>query len=96
MLEPDLHKAGEIERHLAEQLHRLIILAEDYPDLKASQHFIKLQTELSVVEDTLQHARRFYNGAVRLFNTRIDTFPDLIIARIFQYQYRQYFQMDIT
>jgi len=96
MSEPDLNKAGAVEKDLAEQVKQLIILAEDYPDLKASQHFIQLQTDLSMVEDTLQHARRFYNGAVRLLNTRIDTFPDLIIARIFQYHYRQYFQMDMT
>ena len=65
-----------------------------YPDLKASEHFIELQRELSIVEDTLQHARRFYNDAVRLLNTRIDSFPDLIMAGLFHYQYRQYFQME--
>ena len=96
MSDPDLNKAGAVEKDLAEQVKQLIILAEDYPELKASQHFIQLQSDLSMVEDTLQHARRFYNGAVRLLNTRIDTFPDLIIARIFQYRYRQYFQMDMT
>lgn len=96
MKDPDLHRAGELENDLSKQLKQLIILAEDYPDLKASQHFVQLQTDLSMVEDTLQHARRFYNGAVRMLNTRIDTFPDLFVARIFQYQYRQYFQMDMT
>jgi len=90
----DLDKAGQLENMLSEQLNKMIILAEDYPDLKASQNFIELQKELSAIEDTLQHARRFYNGAVRLLNTRIDTFPDLIVARLFNYQYRQYFQMD--
>lgn len=92
----DLNKAGLLEQTLAEHLNKMIILAEDYPDLKASQHFIELQKELSVIEDTLQHARRFYNGAVRLLNTRIDTFPDLAVARLLNYQYRQYFQMDIN
>lgn len=93
-IDPD--KTGQFEQTLAKHLNKMIILAEDYPDLKASRHFIELQKELSVIEDTLQHARRFYNGAVRLLNTRIDTFPDLAVARLFNYQYRQYFQMDIN
>ncbi len=54
-----------------------------------------LQKELSLIEDTISHAQRFYNGAVRLLNTRIDTFPDLLIARLFHFNYRQYFQLDI-
>ncbi len=90
----DLNKTGQLEKSLSEQLGQIKILAESYPDLKASQHFIELQKELSVIEETLQHARRFYNGAVRLLNTRIDSFPDLAIARLFNFRYRQYFQMD--
>jgi len=92
--EDDLKETGLIEQELEQQIKKLVILAEDYPDLKASEHFIELQRELSIVEDTLQHARRFYNGAVRLLNTQIDSFPDLIMARLFNYQYRQYFQME--
>lgn len=90
----DPEKTGFLEQTLSKHLHKMIILAEDYPDLKASQHFIELQQELSAIEDVLQHARRFYNGAVRLLNTRIDSFPDLAVARLFNYQYRHYFQMD--
>ncbi len=92
--EDDLKQTGLVEQELEQQIKKLVILAEDYPDLKASEHFIELQRELSIVEDTLQHARRFYNGAVRLLNTQIDSFPDLIMARLFNYQYRQYFQME--
>ncbi len=92
--EDDLEQTGLIEQELEQQIKQLVILAEDYPDLKASEHFIELQRELSIVEDTLQHARRFYNGAVRLLNTQIDSFPDLIMAKLFNYQYRQYFQME--
>ncbi len=92
----DLDKTGQFEKNLTEQLSQIKILAEDYPDLKASQHFIELQKELSIIEETLQHARRFYNGAVRMLNTRIDTFPDLAIASLFNFQYRQYFQMNMN
>ena len=95
MKKTDLDQTGIIEHDLEQQIKKLIILAEDYPDLKASQHFIELQKELSIVEDTLQHARRFYNGSVRLLNTRIDTFPDIMLAKLFNYQYRQYFQMEL-
>lgn len=92
---PDLDKSSDVEQRLSEQLGRLLILAEDYPDLKASRHYIDLQKELSTIEDTIAHARRFYNGAVRLLNTRTDSFPDLFIARLFKFKPRQYFQLDI-
>lgn len=94
--EMDLDETGQLEKRLTEQLSQIKILAEDYPDLKASGHFIELQKELSVIEETLQHARRFYNGAVRMLNTRIDTFPDLAVANVFNFKYRQYFQMDMN
>lgn len=94
--EMDLDETGQLEKRLTEQLSQIKILAEDYPDLKASGHFIELQKELSVIEETLQHARRFYNGAVRMLNTRIDTFPDLSVANVFNFKYRQYFQMDMN
>lgn len=93
-INPDLVKTGLIEKNITKQLGRLILLVEDYPDLKASEHYIELQKELTRVEDTLQHARRFYNGAVRLLNIRIDSIPDLIIARLFRYQHRLYFDME--
>ena len=92
----DLDKTGLLEKNLSVQLGQIKILAEDYPDLKASRHFIDLQNELSTIEETLQHARRFYNGAVRMLNTRIDTFPDLAVASLFNFKYRQYFQMDMN
>lgn len=94
--EIDLDKTGLLEKNLTTQLGQIKILAEDYPDLKASQNFINLQKELSIIEETLQHARRFYNGAVRMLNTRIDTFPDLAVAKLFNFKYRQYFQMDMN
>ena len=91
----DLDETSQLEKQLSIQLGQIKILAEDYPDLKASLHFIELQKELSIIEEALQHARRFYNGSVKLLNTRIDIFPDLAIAHLFNVQYRQYFQMDM-
>lgn len=83
-----------IERELENQVHKLIAVAENYPELKANQNFLSLQNDISDVENDIQYARRYYNGAVRIINTRIDTFPDLLIARSFNYKYHEYFQLD--
>lgn len=83
-----------VERELQTQVHKLIAVAENYPELKANQNFLELQKEISNVENDIQYARRYYNGAVRNINTRIDSFPDLIIARFFNYKYHEYFQLD--
>jgi len=83
-----------IERELQSQVHKLIAVAEDYPELKANQNFLVLQKDISEVENDIQYSRRYYNGAVRNINTRIDTFPDLIIARFFNYKYHEYFQLN--
>jgi LemA protein len=83
-----------IERELQTKIHKLIAVAEDYPELKANQNFLELQKDISDVENDIQYARRYYNGAVRNINTRIDSFPDLIIARFFNYKYHEYFQLD--
>ncbi|RMG57822.1 MAG: LemA family protein [Gammaproteobacteria bacterium] len=83
---------GEAEHDLEQALHRVIALAEAYPDLKANQGFLDLQQEISTVEQDLQHARRYYNGAVRQYNTRIEQFPDLLVARLFHFTPAEYFQ----
>ena len=83
-----------IERTLGDQVQKLIAIAENYPDLKANQNFLALQNDISNVENDIQYARRYYNGAVRNINTRIDSFPDLLIARLFSYKYHEYFQLD--
>lgn len=85
---------GQVETELAGQVQRIIALAEQYPDLKASAHFLELQRDLSEVEDHIQYARRYYNGAVRNLNIRVDSFPDLLIARLFGYRHAEYFQLD--
>ena len=83
-----------VERELQTQVHKLIAIAEDYPELKVNQNFLELQKDISNVENDIQYARRYYNGAVRNINTRIDSFPDLVIARFLNYKYHEYFQLD--
>ena len=83
-----------IEGKIGKQLHNLIAIAEDYPDLKANQSFIDLQYNLTEIENQIQYARRYYNGAVRNLNIRIDSFPDLINARFFHYKKADFFEFN--
>lgn len=89
-----IKQLGEIETELGGGIARLIAVAEQYPDLKASSTFITLQQDISETEDHIQYARRYYNGAVRNLNTRIDSFPDTLVARLFRFEYWEYFQQE--
>src|SRR5438067_10553115 len=70
------------ENLLVDALRQLLALREAYPDLKASTQFLELQRQLTVTEDRIQAARRFYNANVRDYNTRVDTFPSMVIASL--------------
>ena len=74
-------------------LKSVFAVAEAYPDLKASQNFIELQQELVDTEDKIQASRRFYNGGVRDFNSRIQTFPSNIVAGGFGFHIRDFFEL---
>ncbi|MEJ2515302.1 MAG: LemA family protein [Gammaproteobacteria bacterium] len=89
-----LPEKARLEDELQAGIDRLIAVAESYPDLKADQNFLALQKQLTEVEDHLQYARRFYNGAVRIYNTRIETFPHMFIARPFGFRPREFFAVD--
>lgn len=88
----NVQKRGELEEQLGVQVSKLLVLAEAYPDLKASENFAKLQAQLVETENYLQFARRYYNGAVRTLNTRVETVPDNFIASWFGFTQRDYFQ----
>lgn len=85
---------GAVEAQLGSQLGALIAIAEDYPELKANESFLHLQENLTDVENHLQYARRYYNGAVRNLNIRVDSFPDIIVAGLFGFKAAQFFQLD--
>ncbi|MHC4453043.1 MAG: LemA family protein [Planctomycetota bacterium] len=74
-------------------LTRLLAVAEDYPDLKASDHFLELQRELANTEDRIQAARRFYNGNVRDLNTRVEAFPSNLVAALFRFKQEEFFKI---
>jgi len=82
-----------LERSLGQGLKQLVALAEAYPNLKADASFRDLSARLVEVEDQLQHARRFYNGAVKEYVTRIESFPDLLIARPLGFQPMPFFEL---
>ena len=73
-------------------LGRLVAVVEAYPDLKASHNFLQLQRDLVEVEEHLQYARRFFNGAVRDYNTAIERVPDVLVARGFGFAPAEFFQ----
>ena len=83
-----------LERELGERLQQLVLLQENYPQLKADANFRDLSAKLVEVEDQLQYARRFYNGAVKQYVTRLESFPDLIVARVFGFQPLAFFETD--
>lgn len=83
---------GEAEEGLTRGVHRLIAIAERYPDLKANQNFLNLQQQLVETENYLQFARRYYNGSVRELNTRIESVPSNVVARFCGFDTREYFQ----
>ncbi len=88
------HDKAVAENQLAGALKSIFALAEAYPDLKANQNFLDLQQKLAATEDTIQSARRFYNGNVRELNIKIDSFPNNIIARMFSFTKMEFFQLD--
>jgi LemA protein len=85
---------GKAENMLSQTLKSLFAVAENYPDLKASQNFLKLQDELTDTENKIQASRRFYNGNVRDFNTKIQIFPNNIFAGILGFKKYEFFQAE--
>ncbi len=90
----NVREKAQAENMLADTLKSLFAVAENYPDLKASENFAKLQDELSDTENKIQAARRFYNGMVRDFNTKIQLFPNTLIARPLGFSSRDFFEIE--
>jgi LemA protein len=82
------------ENQLTGALKSLFAVAENYPQLKASEQFTQLQGQLSETEDAIQNSRRYYNAVVRDLNTKIQVFPTNILAGMFGFQARQFFETE--
>ena len=89
-----IHQQGELENELGSGIQKLIALAEHYPDIKANENFAQLQQQLVDIENQLQYARRYYNGAVRNLNTNVERFPNLLIANLFKFKQSEFFQLE--
>ena len=85
---------SEVERSVSTGVKQLIALVESYPNLKANENFLDLQGKLVDTENQIQFARRYYNGAVNLFNTHLQRFPDLLIARLGGFQPAEFFDLE--
>ena len=85
-------RLGDVEGRLEHALGRLVALKEAYPDLKANQNFSQLQRDLVEVEESLQYARRFYNGAVREYNDATQRVPDVLVARLAGFRPEEFFE----
>jgi len=89
----DVARRAQAEGALSMALRKLMALAENYPDLKASNNFLELQQQLSTLEDEIQMARRYYNGTVRNLNVLVQSFPSNLIAGLFGFGQRDYFEI---
>ena len=83
---------GDVEEQLQAGVHRLIALAENYPELKANENFLSLQGELVETENYLQFARRYYNASVRDYNIMVESVPSNVVAGLFGFGQREFFQ----
>lgn len=84
------------ENQLSSTLKSLFAVAENYPDLKANQNFLQLQDQLTDTEDKIQAARRFYNGMVRDFNTKVQVFPTNVFANMLGFTKMDFFGNDLS
>jgi LemA protein len=88
------HDKAQAENMLTDTLKSLFAVSENYPDLKSSQNFAQLQTELTDTEDKIQASRRFYNTNVRDLNTKIETFPTNLVAGLLKAEKREFFEAE--
>ncbi len=89
-----IEKRAEAENFLTNTLKSLFALSENYPNLKANENFLQLQNTLNEIEDNIQNARRYYNAVVRDLNTKVEMFPSNIIAGMFNFTKKEYFEIN--
>ena len=90
MIERKLKKGSLLDR----EINKIMVILEDYPDLKANEQFLKLQKNLTKMENQIQSARRIYNNEVEKYNNLITVFPNNIIAKVFKLNIQEFFQME--
>lgn len=94
--EQSVGERAESESRISRALRSLLAVAESYPDLKASENFAELQRNLDEVEEQIQLSRRYYNGAVRDWNTLVESFPSNLIANFFRFRLAEFFEIELA
>ena len=92
----DIKEIAPAESDLSGMLKSLFVSVENYPDLKANKSFLDLQNQLVEIEDQLQYARRYFNGAVRNYNIRVESFPSNFIAMVFNFKQENFFEISLA
>jgi len=92
----NLKDKAAAETDISGMLKNLFLVVEDYPDLKANVNFLDLQSQLTDIEDQLQYSRRYFNGTVRNYNIRVESFPGNIIAGIFGFKPEDFFEITLA
>ncbi|BAI80600.1 conserved hypothetical protein [Deferribacter desulfuricans SSM1] len=90
----NIEEKAQAENMLTGALKTIFALAENYPDLKANENFLNLQNTLNEIEDNIQNARRYYNAVVRDYNILCESFPSVIIANMFNFKKREFFEIE--
>lgn len=85
---------SQTENVLKETMKSLFALAENYPELKANENFLDLQNQLTKVEDDILQSRKYYNGVVKSYNIKIETFPNSIVATAFKFEKKEYYKIN--
>ena len=92
----NIREKATTETDISGMLKTLFAVVEDYPDLKANVNFLDLQKQLTEIEDQIQYSRRYYNGTVRNFNIRVESFPGNLIAGIFDFKQEEFFEITLA
>ena len=82
-----------VNNQLENDISKIILISEQYPELKANENFLRLIKELTQIEDDIANSRKYYNGSVRIFNTKIQVFPNNILAKIFGFKEENMFEI---
>lgn len=88
-----ISETSSLDEKMSNALKKMSVVVENYPDLKANHTFLKLMEDLGQIEDHLLYARRFYNGTTRVYNTDIQSFPAVMIAKIFGFTAKPFYEV---
>ena len=95
LISADTQKTERREQSFGKQLNQIVVLAEDYSEIKADKNFQQLQASLVAVEGDIESARRYYNGAVRDLNVLVESFPSNLVAKQFSFEQSKFFEIEL-